>query len=102
MSRIVEALNRIAESNIESLEKKPPIKLNAIELQNLSKEEILQILEDAPVGSTIDNIYDNWWLDKDLKEHKKPTPTVVEKQGGYVRNYYAPIRISNYEEVWKR
>ena len=58
MSRIVEALYRIAESNIESLEKQPPIKLNAVELQNLSKEEILQILEDAPVGSTIDNIYD--------------------------------------------
>ena len=68
-----------------------PQEFSALELMKLSSDELESLLDEAPIGSVIHNIYDNWWTKKKLKDGKEPTESIVEKHIGYKQNYYAPV-----------
>ena len=85
----------------ERPEEKQKVELDAIELQGLDKEELKNILENAGNGSIIHNIYDTYWLQKDLKNGETPTESIVKKSTQVTQNYYAPVPTKYYEEVWK-
>lgn len=82
-------------------EEKEKVDLDAAELQELSRDEIEDILDAAGNESTITNIYDVWWAQRTLKDGKIPTPSIVEKRSVVKQNYYAPIPTKYYDEEWK-
>ena len=72
-----------------------PIQLDAVQLSQLDKDTIDNLLETAPVGSTVINIYDKYWYDRGTVHQKN-----IEKVGGYKQNYYAPMPTKYYEVNW--
>jgi methyl-accepting chemotaxis protein len=79
------------EENLEEDLDGTPQEFSALELRNMSSDELESLLDEAPIGSVIHNIYDNWWTKKKLKDGKEPTESIVEKHRGYKQNYYAPV-----------
>lgn len=84
----------------EKPEEKEKLTLDAVELQKLSDEELEKVLDNAGDGSTISNIYDSWWAEKDLKDNKAPSESIVEKHIVIRQNYGAPIPTKYYDEEW--
>ena len=77
-----------------------PQELYATELQKLSSEEIEQVLDSAPVGSTIHDIYDIYWTKKALSEGKTPDEAIVEKRQSVAQNYSAPVPTKYHKTYW--
>lgn len=61
-------------------------------LAGLDKDTLLKALKDAPVGTVITGVRD--------ASGRYDFDTHIEKHGGYVRNYFAPVKTSDYDTWW--
>ena len=91
--------NEILTEDNEHIEK--PEEFSAIELRTLSEDNLETLLNNAPSGSIIHNIYENWWTKKTLEKGEQPTESIVKKCQGYKQNYFAPVPTKNHVTWWE-
>ena len=66
-------------------------------LAEVDREELFKALEQAPVGAVITGVRA---APGSYEYGKYDFDTNIEKHGGYVQNYFAPIPTKNYETWW--
>ena len=88
-------------TNEKEIDDREPIVINAFDITNLSRDEIENIIDNAPIGSTIIGIYDTRWAKKDLKDGKTPSSTNIEKVQSFKQNYSAPVKSGYYDTYWE-